>query len=185
MSTTNKLVDDLKAHLTTLENSLGGKKAEISKAYKEAIAAAEKVFKEAKSLAEKSLSEASAQFSNEKAEIAKIQGALKLLTGETVKSGKITSKGERVPFPVASIESYAEGKNWNEKLVFIVNQIGEGTNDKIIGEVMKIDKSFDAKKSGKTITLTLSKLKGAGNIGTKVDASGKKSGKKDIYIPIK
>ena len=180
MSTTNKLVEDLKAHLTTLENSLGGKKSEISKAYKEAIATAEKVFKDAKALAEKSLKEAETHFTSEKAEISKIQAALKLLTGESVKSGKITSKGERVPFPIVTPKSYADGKNWNEKLLFIINQIGEGTNDDIIGAIMKADKSFDATKSGKTITLTLSKLKGAGNITT----NGKK-GKKDIYASVK
>jgi seryl-tRNA synthetase len=180
MSATNKLVEDLKTHLTNLENSLGGKKAEISKAYKEAIAAADKVFKESKSLAEKSLKEAEAHFTSEKAEIAKLYSALKVLTGESVKSGKITSKGERLPFPIIMPKSFAEGKNWNEKLVFIISQIGEGTNDDIIAAIAKADKSFKAEASGKTINLTLSKLKGAGNIAT----NGKK-GKKDIYTSAK
>jgi hypothetical protein len=174
MATTNAALELLNSTLETLQSSLDGRTAEITKQYNEAKKLADKAHKEALRLAEKSKKEAELEFQSEKNEIGKLKNAIKALTGEPIAKTKATGNSKLIEAPA----SYEASKSWNEKLVFIVNQIGEGTNDDIFNEITKIDKGFDIEKSGKTVNLTLSKLKGMGAIST----SGKK-GKKDLYVP--
>lgn len=142
MATTEAAVELLKSTLLTRQSSLDGRTAEINKAYKEAVALADKAHKESLALAKKTQDEALLEFNNDKEDIVKLKNAIKALTGESPKSK--TAKAEKTgnPKPLDVPKTLEDATSNNQKIAFVVSQLGNATNSDIADKLKELGVDF-------------------------------------------
>lgn len=81
---------------------------------------------------------------------------------ETIKSFEESpmkqETGDRIEEPAISYNGYDSSSTWENKILYVLNNIKKGTVIQITGELEKIDKSLDQERLKKRVTVTCSWL---------------------------